>query len=92
MANYPKIVELRPEMADFFGNRRLIAFRGDVLTYWANTRTETFSTDPAGFRHSTLGGKEYSVAECVQSERYGIVLGASTRTSQTSQSTVRGGR
>lgn len=77
MADYKKVVELRPEMADFFGNRRLIAFRGDVLTYWANTRTDTFSTDAAGFRHSTLGGKEYSVADCVQSERYGIVLGAS---------------
>ena len=77
MANYKKIVELRPEMADFFGNRRLIAYRGDVLSYWANTRTDSFSTDPGGFRHSTLGGKEYSVADCVQSDRYGIVLGAS---------------
>jgi len=77
MADYKKIVQLRPEMADFFGNRRLIAFRGDVLTYWANTRADTFSTDAAGFRHSTLAGKEYSLADCIQSERYGIVLGAS---------------
>lgn len=77
MANYQKIVELRPEMADFFSNRRLIAVRGDVLSYWANTHCDSFSTDAAGFRHSTLGGKEYSVADCVQSERYGIVLGAS---------------
>jgi hypothetical protein len=77
MADYKKIAELRPEMADFFGNRRLIAYRGDVLSYWANTRTDSFSTDAGGFRHSTLNGKEYSVADCVQSERYGIVLGAS---------------
>jgi hypothetical protein len=30
-----------------------------------------------GFRHSTFSGKEYSVADCVHSPRYGIVLGAS---------------
>ena len=77
MANYQKIVEQRPEMADFFGNRRLIAFRGDVLSYMANTTCDAFSTDAAGFRHSTLGGKSYAVADCVRSERYGIVLGAS---------------
>jgi hypothetical protein len=77
MSDYKKIVELRPEMADFFGNRRLIAFRGDVLSYMANVRSDSFSTDASGFRHSTLGGREYSVADCIQSERYGIVLGAS---------------
>jgi hypothetical protein len=77
MANYKKIVELRPEMADFFGNRRLIGVRGDVLCYWANTSCDSFSTDAAGFRHSTLGGKEYSVADCLKSERYGLVMGAS---------------
>ncbi len=77
MANYKKIVELRPEMADFFGNRRLIGVRGDVLCYWANTRCASYSTDAAGFRHSTFAGKEYSLADCLRSERYGIVMGAS---------------
>lgn len=77
MANYKKILELRPEIADFFRNRQRIGFRGDVLAYWANLRTDSYSTDPAGFRHSTLGGKGYSVADCTRSERYGIVLGAS---------------
>ncbi|HEY7005132.1 MAG TPA: hypothetical protein VH392_01475 [Sphingomicrobium sp.] len=77
MANYKKIAELRPDIADFFGNRRLIAFRGDVLSYFANVKADTFSTDAAGFRHSTFDGREYSVADCVRSGRYGIVLGAS---------------
>jgi hypothetical protein len=77
MANYRKIVELRPEMADFFRNRRLIAYRGDVLAYSANIRTESFSTDAAGFRHSRFEGKDWSVADCLQESSYGLVLGAS---------------
>lgn len=77
MANYRKIVELRPEMADFFRNRRLISFRGDVLAYSPNARTDSFSTDGAGFRHSRFDGTDWSVADCVQSGRYGLVLGAS---------------
>jgi hypothetical protein len=77
MANYEKIVELRPEMGDFFHNRANIAFRGDVLTYGANVRTDSFTTDSMGFRHSTLNGRTLSVADCVQSRRYGIVLGSS---------------
>lgn len=77
MANYQKIMQLQPEMADFFRNRSLIGVRGDVLSYWANTSTDSFSTDAAGFRHSMFQGKSYSVADCLQSSRYGIVLGAS---------------
>src|ERR1700759_399387 len=77
MANYDKIIELHPEMREFFENRKKIGYRGDVLTYWANQRAQGYSTDSAGFRHSTLGGREYSVAECLHSDRYGIVLGAS---------------
>ncbi len=77
MANYQKIIELQPEMREFFENRKKIGFRGDVLTYWANQRCDSYSTDAAGFRHSTLEGKEYSVADCLRSERYGIALGAS---------------
>jgi hypothetical protein len=77
MANYEKIMQLRPEMVDFFRNRRNIGVRGDVLTYGLNIETESFTTDGAGFRHSTFGGKSLSLAQCVRSSRYGIVLGAS---------------
>lgn len=77
MANYPRIIELRPEMADFMENRRKIALRGDVLTYWPNTRNDSFTTDSAGFRHSTFDGKTLSLADCIHSSRYGIALGAS---------------
>ncbi|HET7606855.1 MAG TPA: hypothetical protein VFK28_12400 [Sphingomicrobium sp.] len=77
MANYQKIIELRPEMADFMENRRKIALRGDVLTYWPNTRTGSFTTDSAGFRHSTFKGKTLSLSDCIHSDRYGIALGAS---------------
>ncbi len=77
MANYEKIVALRPEMADFFRNRRNIGVRGDVLTYGLNISTDSFSTDSAGFRHSVFQGQTLALADCVRSARYGIVLGAS---------------
>jgi hypothetical protein len=78
MANYEKIAELRPEMADFLENQRKIGLRGDVLTYWPNSSCASFSTDSAGFRHTTFAGKTYSVADCLASERYGLLLGPST--------------
>ena len=77
MADYQKIMELRPEMADFFENRRKIGVRGDVLTYWPNIRCDSFTTDVAGFRHSNFEAKDLSLADCLHAERYGIVLGAS---------------
>lgn len=77
MANYNKIIERWPEVADFVRNRLLIGFRGDVLAYRANFSCDSFSIDGAGFRHSTLGGKTLALADCLQSDRYGIVLGAS---------------
>ena len=67
MANYEKIMELRPEMADFFENRRKIGLRGDVLTYWPNIRNDSFTTDSAGFRHSTFNGETLSVSDCLRS-------------------------
>jgi hypothetical protein len=78
MANYEKILEVRPQMADFLANQRKIGLRGDVLTYWPNSHCDSFTTDSAGFRHSNLAGKTYSVADCLRSDRYGISLGAST--------------
>ncbi|WP_155263494.1 SGNH/GDSL hydrolase family protein [Sphingomonas segetis] len=77
MANYQKITEIWPEVADFLENQRKIGLRGDVLTYWPNTRCDSFSTDSAGYRHSTFAGKTYSVSDCLRSERYGISLGSS---------------
>lgn len=76
MANYKKIAEHYPAISDFRLSD-LIGFRGDVLSYWANRKRDSFSTDAQGFRHSTFGGKTLSVVDCTQSERYGIVLGAS---------------
>jgi hypothetical protein len=77
MADYQKIIELRPEVAEFIRFRRSICYRGDVLAYGANISCDSFSTDASGFRHSMLGGKSFSVADCLQSERFGVVLGAS---------------
>lgn len=78
MANIQKILQFHPEMADFRHNQQLIGLRGDVLSYWANTRTDSFSIDESGFRHSTFQGKDYSVADCLRNDRYGIVLGPSS--------------
>jgi hypothetical protein len=76
MANHKKIIELRPEVADF-RTKNSIVIRGDVLSYLPNQRSSSFSTDGGGFRHSVFRGKEYSVADCLRSERFGVVLGAS---------------
>jgi hypothetical protein len=76
MADINKVAEHYPAVRDFRLSE-LIGFRGDVLSYWANLSKPSFSTDSQGFRHSTFGGKSYSVVECTQSPRYGIVLGAS---------------
>ena len=76
MANYQTIVRLRPEVRDFIRNRRWV-YRGEVVVYGANTRCDSFSTDAAGFRHSTFEGEALSLADCVQRERYGLGLGSS---------------
>lgn len=77
MADYEKIVARYPEMADFIRAQRTIRYRGEVMAYAAKVRAPSFSTDEGGFRHSTLGGKTYSVGECLTSERYGVLIGAS---------------
>lgn len=76
MANYQTIVRLRPEVRDFIRNRRWV-HRGDVVVYGSNTRCDSFSTDAAGFRHSVFKGETLSVNDCLQRERYGLVLGSS---------------
>lgn len=77
MANYKKIIELRPEMADFLRNRRNIGVHGDVLSYGRDIQTGSFSTDSAGFRHTVFQGKTLALADCLRHGRYGIILGAS---------------
>ena len=77
MANYEKILKLRPEVADFIRLRTSLRYRGEVMGYPANLSCESFSTDRAGYRHSTLGGEILGVADCLGRESYGLVLGAS---------------
>ena len=69
-------MRLRPEVREFVRNRRWV-HRGDVVTYGPNLSCDSFSTDGAGFRHSVSAGRTMSVADCLQSDRYGIVLGPS---------------
>ncbi len=77
MANYQTIARLRPEVREFIRNRRWF-HRGDVIVYGPNIRCDAFSTDAAGFRHSTFRGETLSVNDCLQRERYGLVLGPSS--------------
>ena len=77
MANYQNIVRLRPEVREFIRNRRWV-HRGDVVAYGPNVRCDSFSTDAAGFRHSSFRGETLSLFDCVQRERYGLVLGPSS--------------
>lgn len=77
MANYQAIVRLRPEVRDFIRHRRWV-HRGDVVAYGPNIRCESFSTDAAGFRHTVFRSSTLSVADCLQQERYGVVLGPSS--------------
>ena len=76
MANYQAIMRLRPEVREFVRNRRWI-HRGDVISYGPNIRCDSFSTDGAGYRHSVFRGRTMSAHDCLQSERYGLVLGPS---------------
>ena len=77
MADYQKIVRNRPEVRDFIRNRRWV-HRGDVLVYGPNIHCSAFSTDAIGYRHTMLGGKTFSAADCFASDRYGLVLGPSS--------------
>ncbi|HVM23062.1 MAG TPA: hypothetical protein VM308_07165 [Sphingomicrobium sp.] len=76
MANYERIMRLRPEVRQFLRSRRWV-HRGDVIAYGPNIRCDAFSTDEQGFRHSTFGGATLSAREAIAHERYGLVLGPS---------------
>lgn len=69
-------MRLRPEVRQFIRNRRWV-HRGDVISYGPNISCDSFSTDAAGFRHSVFNGKTMSAQDCLQGERYGLVLGPS---------------
>lgn len=77
MANYQVIARLRPEVRDFIRNRRWV-HSGGVITYGPGISCDSFSTDRLGFRHSTFNGRDLSVVQCVQNDRYGVVLGPSS--------------
>lgn len=77
MANYQNIMRLRPEVRAFIRNRRWV-HRGDVITYGPNINCESFSTDRTGFRHSVFRDETLSVGDCIERERYGLVLGPSS--------------
>lgn len=76
MADYSEVLRLFPATRHYLRQRRW-ARRGDVLAYTANLETETFSTDPYGFRHGELFGDRYGLAEALSGAAYGLVLGAS---------------
>lgn len=76
MADYAQVIRRRPEVREFIRNRRWI-HRGEALIYGPNFSGEGFSTDAAGFRETVCGGKPFSTAEAVASERFGLVMGPS---------------
>lgn len=76
MANFQKILRLRPEVRDFIDHRGHF-IRGDVLAYLPGVSSDGFSTDRRGFRHTAFEGESLGVGDCLGRERYGIVTGAS---------------
>lgn len=77
MADYEALMKMRPEVRQFVRNRRWV-HRGEAIAYGPNIRCDAFSTDPAGFRHSVFKGETFSMKDCLESERYGLVLGPSS--------------
>ena len=76
MANYQTIARLRPYFPEFELQRRLI-HRGDVLSFPPDHRSDAYTTDRRGFRHTSFGGESLSVADILKRDRYGLVLGGS---------------
>jgi hypothetical protein len=76
MADLNTLMRLRPGYGQFLNQRNLV-HRGEVVVFRANIRNRLFSTDAAGFRHTTLAGESFAVRDALQHERYGVVLGSS---------------
>src|SRR4029079_8913330 len=77
VANYPNIMRMRPEVRQFIRNRRWV-HRGDVIFYGPNIRCDAFSTDAGGIPHSSFKGETFRGNDCLQRDRYGLVLGPSS--------------
>lgn len=76
MADYQKIVRLRPEVRDFIRNRRWV-HRGEAIAYGPNIRCDAFSTDALGYRHNVFKGETLSTADVVGRDRFGLIMGPS---------------
>jgi len=76
MANYQKIVRVRPEVREYIRHGGWV-HRGDVVTYRPGTQCSVFSTAADGFRHSVFAGETLSLSDCLARKRYGLVLGSS---------------
>jgi hypothetical protein len=76
MADYRKISARLPEVREYIRLRKWVR-RGDAVAYGANIEGTHLSTDALGFRHSVFAGERLSLADCIQRERYGLVLGSS---------------
>src|SRR5689334_7397675 len=76
MANFQTIMRLRPDYREFVRHRRLV-HRGDTVVVAPNIRSEPFSTDAGGFRHSVFKRETLAAADVVNRDRYGLVLGSS---------------
>lgn len=76
MADYQKIVRLRPEVRDFIRNRRWV-HRGEAIAYGPNIRCDAFSTDSLGYRHNVYKGETLSTTDVLRQGRYGLLLGPS---------------
>ena len=76
MADYQKIVRLRPEVREFIRNRRWV-HRGEAIAYGPNIGCDAFSTDGLGYRHNVFKGETLSTADVLRRERFGLILGPS---------------
>lgn len=76
MANYVAIRKLRPGFDAFISHYRVM-HRGDVLFFPSNVRSDLYTTDHRGFRHTSFGDETLSVADVLNRDRYGLVLGGS---------------
>lgn len=76
MAHWREVINAHPSVRDYIRNRKW-SRRGDVVTYMPNQTHATFSIDPLGFRHSVYNGRNFGIKECLESARYGLVMGSS---------------
>ena len=76
MADYQKIVRLRPDVRAFIRNRRWV-HRGEAIAYGPNISCDAFSTDGLGYRHNVFKGETLSTADVLKRDRYGLILGPS---------------